>query len=126
MDSLARARCRQRTRSRIGTAKSAGGRRQSDCGSEMRPVPFPAPADANEMDPEELGEKDLLDARTRRGKARRRRLDGSGRKDGGGLSGEEFFNHHAKARSQWPLVAYPAAGRRRQVYRGGFRGTESR
>src|SRR5437868_3144669 len=109
MDSVARTRRRQRTGSRIGTAKSAGGRRQSDCGSEMRPVPFPAPADANEMGPEELGEKDLLDARTRRGKARRRRPDGSGRKDRGGLSGEEFLDHHAKARSQRPSVANLAA-----------------
>ena len=126
MDSVARTRRRQRTGSRAGTAESAGRRRQSDCGSEVRPVPFPAPADADEMDPQELGEKDRLDAGTRRRKARRRRLDGSGRKDRGGLSGEEFFNHHAKGRSQWPPVANAAAGCRRQVYRRGFRGAESR
>src|SRR5437870_10986783 len=105
MDSESRARRRQRARSRAAATKAAGGGRQSDCGSEVRPMPFPAPADADEMDPQELGEKDRLDAGTRRRKARRRRLDGSGREDRGGLSGEEFFNHHAKARSQWPPVA---------------------
>ena len=58
--------------------------------------------------------------------ARRHRSDRSGREDRRRLSGEEFFEHHAEGRSQWPLVENPAAGRRRQVHRRGFRGTESR
>ena len=50
--------------SRVGAAESAGRGRQSDHGTEVRPMPFPVAADANAMDPRQLGEKDRLDART--------------------------------------------------------------
>ena len=58
------ARRRQRTGSRVGAAEPAGRGRQSDHGTEVRPMPFPVAADANAMVPRQLGEKDRLDART--------------------------------------------------------------
>src|SRR5580704_11780767 len=57
MDSEPRARRRQRAGCRAATTESAGRGRQSDCGSEVHPMPFPAPADPNEMDPRQLMQK---------------------------------------------------------------------
>src|SRR3954451_23521596 len=109
MGSEPRARRRQRARSRAAAAESARRGRQIHRTGEVRPMPFPAPADTDAMDPEKLGEEDRLDAGTRSRKARYRRSDGPGNNHSGGLSGEELLQHHAKSRSEWPLVENPAA-----------------
>jgi len=49
---------------RAGAAETARRARQGDCGSQVQPMPFPAPLNPREMDPQELGAKDHLDART--------------------------------------------------------------